>query len=211
MTVEGSADVLRASTARRADMVVMNVAKQGDGLAVCRQLRDADPAQMIVALNEHASTIDELRAYDAGIDEYLVQPLEPIKIRARLRALVRRVSVSATGAVAANPGQVVVGDLALDFSARQVRVAGKLVALTPTEYILLARLARERGRFVAHRALLEEAWGTAYANQTHYLKVFVNRLRHKIGDDAAFPRYIETRRGLGYRLGNGGSPTSPER
>jgi DNA-binding response OmpR family regulator len=200
VTVKGDALVLRACAEQRADMAIVNVARSSDGLAVCRQLRQADPALIIVALNERTSALDELRAYDAGVDEYLVQPLEPIKVRARLRALIRRVGAAARIA-AADRDRVVIGDMALDLAARQVRVAGTPVDLTPTEYILMETLAREQGRFVPHRELLERAWGAAYANQHHYLKVFVNRLRRKLGDDAAFPRYIETRRGQGYRLG----------
>ena len=88
----------------------------------------------------------------------------------------------------------------VDFTTRQVRAKGALVDLTPTEYVLLELLARNAGTVVPQQVLLERVWGREHAGDVHYLKVFVNRLRKKLGDSAARPRYIETRRGIGYRF-----------
>jgi two-component system, OmpR family, KDP operon response regulator KdpE len=84
--------------------------------------------------------------------------------------------------------------------AREVRVDDAPVELTPTEYLLLEYLARHPGAILPHRALLEHVWGDEYAHDTHYLKVFMHRLRRKIGDTAGHPRYIQTCRGVGYRF-----------
>src|SRR5262249_10865307 len=114
-----------------------------------------------------------------------------------LRALARR-----TGQVLAPQGadDLASGDLTIDFTTRQVRAKGALVDLTPTEYVLLELLARNAGTIVPQQVLLERGWGKEHTGDAHYLKVFVNRLRLKLGDSAAHPRYIETRRGIGYRF-----------
>jgi DNA-binding response OmpR family regulator len=93
-----------------------------------------------------------------------------------------------------------VGDLSIDHASRQVRLRGELVSLTSTEYRLLSELARQPGTVVTHRSLLEQVWGPEYLAGVAYLKVFVRRLRQKLGDDADHPRYIQTEWGIGYRF-----------
>jgi two-component system KDP operon response regulator KdpE len=93
-----------------------------------------------------------------------------------------------------------VGDLHVDLSRREVRVGGEEVRLTPTEYNLLAMLVRNAGKVVTHRQLLKEAWGPTHTSQTHYVRIFMSQLRHKIEKDPARPRYLITEPGVGYRL-----------
>jgi two-component system KDP operon response regulator KdpE len=102
--------------------------------------------------------------------------------------------------VAADEGAETTEGLVVDFAAREVRVGGGPVELTPTEYLLLEHLARHPGVILGHRALLEHVWGNEYTGDTHYLKVFMHRLRRKLGDTAGHPRYIQTCRGVGYRF-----------
>src|SRR5688572_2753630 len=92
------------------------------------------------------------------------------------------------------------GDLEMDFSAQELRVKGEPVELTPTEYKLLYHLVRNAGRTLTHGTLLAKVWGREYLDEVDYLRVYVRRLRDKLGDDPEKPRYIRTERGLGYRF-----------
>ena len=112
------------------------------------------------------------------------------------RACVRRSGIQAE----TSAPRFVEGDLTLDFAAQEVRVAGEEVRLTPTEYRLLEVLVRRSGVVVPHQVLLEEVWGADYVADPQYLKVFVRRLRNKLGDDPEQPRYIQTVWGTGYRF-----------
>ena len=193
---------LRAYAQKRPDYAILDIGMPWtDGLTVCRELRRRDKHLPIIMLTGRDTVLDEVRSLEAGADHYLTKPFNYDRLLARLRALERRAEASERGDLQAAAHEVAIGDVVVDFAWRQVRVRDRPVALTPTEYILLETLARAAGQFVPHRTLLERAWGTAYANRTHYLKVFVNRLRQKLDDDAAFPRYIQTRRGVGYRFG----------
>lgn len=195
---------LRAYARERPDYAILDIGMPlADGLTVCRELRQRDRQLPILMLTGRDTVLDEVRALEAGADHYLIKPFDHTRLLARLRALERRTVALNEGTIKAKAAQreVVLGDVAIDFAQRQVRVGERPVALTPPEYILLETLARAAGQFIPHRTLLERTWGSAYANQTHYLKVFVNRLRRKLDDDAAYPRYIQTRRGLGYCFG----------
>jgi two-component system KDP operon response regulator KdpE len=117
------------------------------------------------------------------------------ELLARVRALLRRpAATESTG------GTLHVGALAADLDARQVRKDGVPVELTPREFDVLSYMMRHAGRVVTHRLLLGEVWGPEYHSETHYLRVFINRLRHKIEDDPTHPHYLITEPGVGYRL-----------
>jgi DNA-binding response OmpR family regulator len=94
----------------------------------------------------------------------------------------------------------VAGDLVVNFAMREVRVRDRIVALTSTEYRLLEELVRHAGKVLPHQFLLEQVWGPEYTRDTQYLKVFIRRLRQKLGDDAEHPQYIQTEWGMGYRF-----------
>ena len=128
--------------------------------------------------------------------DYLTKPFNHLELLARLRALARR---SGQTAGPPDPGMVL-GDIALDSARRTVRIRGDEVKLTSTEYRLLEELARHVGTVVPHRSLLERVWGPEWIGDPHYLKVFVRRLRQKLGNDAENPRYIQTEWGIGYRF-----------
>jgi two-component system KDP operon response regulator KdpE len=164
-------------------------------------MRQAAPKLPILVLTGRDKMLDEVRALDLGADDYLTKPFDHVKLLAHLRALARRAAVGqSVAATARSAAGLVIGDLMIDLAARRVTVRGVPVELSPTEYVLLATLAASPGQIVSHRTLLERVWGAEYVNDTHYLKVFVSRLRQKLGDDPARPRYIETRRNSGYRL-----------
>lgn len=194
-------EALHLFTLHRPNFVVLDVTTPGqDGFEVCRRIRQAAPDTTILMLSERDVVSDEIRGFDMGTDDYLTKPLDPLRLFARLRALRRRAAVPPTLAEASRAADVVIGDLTIAFSSQEVRLRGEQIPLTPTEYVLLEYLARNAGQIVSHRALLEHVWGAEFADETNYLKVFINRLRQKLGESANSQHYIRTLRGIGYRL-----------
>jgi two-component system KDP operon response regulator KdpE len=179
------------------DLVVLDVAMPApDGFEVCRRIRRISQVPILM-LTVHDATVDKVRALDLGADDYLTKPFDHMELLARLRALVRR-SASQSTAASAQQGTFVRGDITLDYATHEVRLAGALIALTRTEYRLLEVLVSNAGTVLSHRQLLERVWGPEYVHDTHYLKVFMQRLRRKLGDDPRRPQYIHTEWGTGY-------------
>ena len=200
----GSEALLRFAEAPP-DLVVLDVGLPGpDGFAVCERLRRQSQVPILM-LTARDATLDKVRALELGADDYLTKPFDHIELFARLRALLRRARFEDPGTVAPTPddaplGEQTYGDLRVSFAARQVTTGSGTVRLTATESRLLEELVRHIGAIVPHARLLERVWGEAYVDEIHYLKVFIGRLRRKIGDDAEHPRYIETHWGIGYRF-----------
>ncbi len=195
---EDGRQALRAFAAERPDLVILDVSMPPpDGFAVCRRIRESSRVPILM-LTARDTTLDEVQALDLGADGYLTKPFDHLKLLAHLRALLRRAEAPVSGRPACRA--FATGDLAIDFATREVRVRDEVVKLTPTEYVLLEELARHAGTVMPHRLLLERVWGPEYSHDTHYLKVFVSRLRQKLGDHAERPRYIQTHWGTGYRL-----------
>ncbi|HEY8598768.1 MAG TPA: response regulator transcription factor [Thermomicrobiales bacterium] len=200
-TVGDGGAVLRHVATSPPDLVILDVMMPPpDGIEVCRRLRRDLPQVPILLLTARDTTLDEVRGLDAGADDYLTKPFDHLKLLAHLRALLRRSSPRADKPAAIQGQSVTVDELHVDFANHQVYLGGAPVEFTPTEYLLIETLARHAGEIVPHQVLLERVWGKGYVHDIHYLKVFINRVRQKIGDDAFRPRYIETRRRAGYRL-----------
>ena len=179
------------------DLLILDLMLPGrDGAAVLRELRARRHTLPILLLTARATVVDKVRGLDLGADDYLTKPFDHLELFARLRALVRR----AGDAPAPESADFTAGDLALDFALHEVRLRGEVLALSPLEYLLLLELVRHAGRVLPHQYLLEQVWGADHARDVRYLKEFVGRLRRKLGDDAAHPRYIETIWGTGYRF-----------
>ncbi len=179
-----------------ADLVVLDVAMPPpDGFEVCRRIRESSQVPILM-LTVRDATVDKVRALDLGADDYLTKPFDHLELLARLRALTRRAGGTLVGA---GP-DLTAGDFSLDYATHEVRVRGAVVRLTSTEYRLLEVLVRHAGTVLPHRFLLERVWGDEYVRDVQYLKVFVRRLRRKLGDDPEHPRYIQTEWGIGYRF-----------
>ena len=188
-------EALRCFDVEQPDLVVLDVAlPPPDGFEVCRRIREVS-AVPILMLTVHDGTLDKVRAFDLGADDYLTKPFDHLELLARLRALLRRATGRQTVSAAFSTG-----DLHLDFATHEVQVKGRTVRLTSTEYRLLEELVRHAGQILPHQFLLEQVWGHDCVGDASYLKVFVRRLRHKLGDDAEHPRYIQTEWGIGYRF-----------
>lgn len=190
------AEALRRFAEEGADLVVLDVAMPApDGFEVCRRIRERSQVPILM-LTVHDNVIDKVRALELGADDCLTKPFNPLELVARLRALRRR----ARGAPAPLTPILAIGDVVLDPVAREVRIRGERVRLTAGEYRLLEALMRQAGAVLPHRVLLRQMWDDGYEGDIQSLKVFVRRLRQKLGDDPARPRYIHNEWGVGYRF-----------
>jgi two-component system KDP operon response regulator KdpE len=178
------------------DLLILDLMLPGiSGIEVCDIVR-ATSSVPILVLSARGEESTKVEALDLGADDYLTKPFGIDELLARVRALLRRVAADAAGA----QDMLQVGNLALLPDAHQIRRNDEPLALTPREFDVLAFLMRHAGRVVTHRNLLSSVWGSGYGAETQYLRVFINRLRQKIEDDPAHPRYILTEPGVGYRL-----------
>jgi two-component system KDP operon response regulator KdpE len=138
-----------------------------------------------------------VRAFELGADDYVTKPFGHLELLARARAVLRRTQM---GSPTERLPAFEAGDLVMDFARREVRLRGRSISLTPTEYTLLYHLVRNAGHIVPHQTLLKHVWGDAYAGELDYLKVYIRRLREKLEPNAGNPLYITTERGVGYRF-----------
>ena len=168
-----------------------------NGLEVCRQIR-AQASTPIIILSIKGGEADIVSALDLGADDYLVKPFRLAELLARLRAVLRRGSKPLAS-------RIVCGDLEIDTEQHRVTVNSREVTLSPIEYAVLAELARNVGRVLTMRMLLQRVWGSQYLDAGDYVKAVVRRLRVKLEPDPNQPRYIITERYLGYRLNDLGT------
>jgi two-component system, OmpR family, KDP operon response regulator KdpE len=184
---------LTSAAVRPPDAVILDlVLPDRSGIEVCRELRTWTQVPVIV-LSVVGDEREKVAALDAGADDYVTKPFGVDELLARLRAALRRADPS--------PEPVIqIGELRVDLEAREVTLDGARVQLTPHEYGLLRLLARNEGKLLTHRTILREVWGEAFADESHYLHVYVSQLRRKLEADPARPRYIVTEPGVGYRL-----------
>jgi len=153
-------------------------------------------APSVIVISARGEERDKVRALDLGADDYLAKPFGAEELMARVRAVLRRARPPAEPPVVARCGAVVV-----DLGTRVVRRGGEDVHLSPTEYALLAELARTPGVVLDHRTLLRQVWGPSYAGELGYLRAFVHRLRVKLEEDPTRPEVILTAGRQGYRFG----------
>lgn len=192
---ESGEDALRASDDHQPELVVLDLMLPGlSGTDVCRALR-AESSVPILVLSAKGEQQTKVQALDLGADDYLTKPFGMDELLARVRALLRR-----QPDIIVETDDLSAGDLRLKVSTRQATRSGAPLDLTAREFDVLAFLLRNQGKVVTHRQLLAAVWGPEYFGETQYLRVFINRLRRKIEDDTAHPRYIVTDPGVGYRV-----------
>jgi DNA-binding response OmpR family regulator len=186
------------------DVVVLDLGLPGaDGIEVCRTLRTFSDCYVII-LTARVEEVDRLIGLSVGADDYLTKPFSPRELVARVGVMLRRPRRFAGGVISPDSHEnLTVGDLSLDLSAREVRVAGRLVELTRTEFDVLAALARQPRRAFSRDQLTEQVWGPTWFGDPHLVDVHVGHVRRKLRDDPANPAYVQTVRGYGYRLGSG--------
>lgn len=168
----------------------------GDGVAVLRKLRTWSTTPVIVLSARHRET-DKVSALDAGANDYLTKPFGTGELLARIRVALRHANTHPPDVA---PEVMMIGPFRIDHARHEVTVDGMIVHLTPIEFRLLGHLARQAGRVVTHRQLLEEVWGPNSKHQTHHLRVHMAALRRKVERQPARPRWLTTEPGIGYRL-----------
>ncbi|HVH66696.1 MAG TPA: response regulator [Gemmatimonadales bacterium] len=185
------------ATGRNPDVILLDLGlPDGDGIDLTRRMREWS-ATPIIVISARGKEQDKIAALDAGADDYLTKPFAVGELLARLRVALRHAARAPNAA--AEPA-FAVGELRVDLVHRQVFVADREVHLTPTEYKLLALLVRNAGKVLTHRQLLKEAWGPNAVEHTHYVRVYMTQLRHKLERDPTRPQYLLTEAGVGYRL-----------
>ena len=188
-------EAVREASAWRPDVVLLDLGLPGmDGFQTLAALRPATRAAVIV-VSVMPGEKDKVRALDAGADDYVVKPFGTEELVARIRAVLRR-----QADVSAGEPVIRSGDLVVDLEHREVKVNGRAVRLTPTEYELLRYLALHVGKPVSHTTLLRQVWGEYAVGDKYNTRYVVAQIRKKLGDDPTNPRYIVNEPGVGYRL-----------
>jgi two-component system KDP operon response regulator KdpE len=182
---------------RHPDLIILDLGlPDRDGLDVTRDLREWTTIPIIV-LTARSQEKDKVAALDMGADDYLTKPFGTNELLARLRVALRHALRVVQGI---DEPEFTVGDLHVDLAYRRVFVGEKEVHLTPMEYQLLLMLIQNAGKVVTGRQLLHDVWGPNFVDESHYLRIYMSQLRHKLEADPTRPRYLITEPGVGYRL-----------
>ena len=181
---------------RRPELAIVDLGlPDGDGVDLIRDLRTWSTAPIIV-LSARSGETDKVGALDAGADDYLVKPFGAAELLARVRAQLRRLTLTSPSA---DP-VLRFGSVTVDLTRRVVERQGAPVHLTPIEYRLLTHLASQPDRVVTHQQLLKAVWGPGHAQDTHYVRVHMANLRKKVEDEPSMPKHVLTEAGVGYRF-----------
>jgi two-component system, OmpR family, KDP operon response regulator KdpE len=201
MTVYEAGDALRAridAASRQPDLIVLDLGlPDDDGKAVIRDVRGWSSAPIIV-LSARDNEAEKVAALETGADDYLAKPFGVPELVARVRAQLRRASL--TGDRGQASASVRFGDIEVNLATHEIWRRGDVVHLTPIEFRLLSALVRGQGKVLTHRQLLTDVWGPGYAARAHYLRVYMANLRQKLEDQPARPRHLVTELQVGYRL-----------
>jgi len=192
---ENGHDGLVAAAHQPPDAIILDLGLPDlPGIEVLKRLREWSGLPVLI-LSVFGQEGSKVGALDAGADDYLTKPFGGAELLARLRALLRRIKPAD-----AAENSVRFGAIEIDLVQRRVTKGGRNVKLTAKEYALLRLLVVNRGKVLTHRYILGELWGQKMEDQTHYLRVFMMRLRRKIEDEPDAPKYFQTESGIGYRL-----------
>jgi two-component system KDP operon response regulator KdpE len=188
-------EALEIFNVQNIDLVILDIMMPHmDGLETTRQIRKISTVPIIIltALGEET---DKVRAFDIGADDYLTKPFGVVELLARVKAVLRR---SRWSDATVRPGNLQHGDITIDLERHEVFVSNEDVELTPTEFNLLVFMMENSGKVLSHRMILQNVWGPEYGEEHEYLRVYIGHLRQKIEANPSKPRYIITKRGIGY-------------
>ena len=189
-------EALKIIAERPFDLLILDIMMPGpDGLDVLKAVR-REMEVPVLMLSARGREDDKVQALDLGADDYLTKPFGVEELLARVRAALRRAGSGPKGPLP--PYRY--GDLEVDFSARRVYLAGRELPLTPKEYDVVAYLARNAGKVLTHRQILQAVWGGQYGDEADYLWTYARRIRRKIEPNAERPSYLLTEPGVGYRM-----------
>ncbi len=187
-------DALAAAVSARPDAILLDIGLPDlDGIQLTQRIREWSQVPIIV-LSVRDQESDKIAALDAGADDYLTKPFGSGELLARLRVLLRRAQVPEEA------GAVKFGEVEVDLTRRVVTKRGAEVRLTAKEYALLRLLLINRDKVITHRLILREIWGPKAEDETHYLRVYMARLRQKLENEPNQPRHFRTEAGIGYRF-----------
>src|SRR5260370_25403033 len=200
MVAADGLEALKLAGEHPLDLVLLDIGMPGpDGTQVLVALRRESRVPVIM-VSASGREQDKVQALDLGADDYLTKPFGVDELLARVRATLRRAGSVLESSLPAYRHD----ELEVDFSARRVRVAGHDVSLTPKQYDVLSYLARNAGKVLTHRQILQAAWGGQYADEVDYVWTYVRRIRRRIEPEPGQPRFLLTEPGVGYRM-----PTQP--
>lgn len=189
----GGREALLKNGTVKPDVIILDLGLPDmDGIEVLERIREYSTVPVLILTVQDAEE-DKVRALDLGADDYLTKPFGVAELMARIRAALRHSRPTETEPI------LVFGLVELNLEQRQVKIDGKAIKLTSTEYGLFRLLAMNAGKVLTHRMILRQIWGPAYIEETHYLRVYIAQLRKKLEVFGA-PRLIHTEPGVGYRL-----------
>jgi len=192
------------------DLVLLDLMLPGlDGLEICRRIREKPPYVPIIMLTSRSSETDRVVGLEVGADDYVTKPFSIVELVARVKAMFRRVEHFKQNEERPVSGRIEAGDLVIDPEKRSVSLRGATVGLTAKEFELLFHFATHPGRVFTRSQLLDTVWGYGHDGYEHTVNTHINRLRAKIEEDPAQPRYILTVWGVGYKFVE--KPSSGER
>ncbi len=204
VTAGGGREALKMAEEYRPDVVVLDIVMPDlDGIEVMRELQERRPVPVIL-LTAKSTTSDKAKGLDLGADDYVSKPFHPDELAARIRAVLRRAGGATPGA-----GTLRCDDIEIDRERRVVTRDGELVQFSRTEWLLLQHLAANAGKVVLHTELLTKVWGPEYRDDLQYLRVWISRVRRKLGAPTGEPGRIKTFQGIGYLLDV--EPPEPDR
>ena len=183
------------------DLIILDLILPGlDGLEICRRLRSMPNYTPILMLTSKSSELDRVLGLEMGADDYVVKPFSVRELMARVKAIFRRME-SLKSETSTSYGELIRSeDLVIDFEKRNVTLKGRKVELTTKEFELLYHFAKNPGRVYTRSQLLDHVWGYGHDGYEHTVNSHINRLRGKIEEDPAHPRYVLTVWGVGYKF-----------
>ena len=197
ITVSDGAAAREALERDAPDLVISEVMlPDGDGFQLIQEFR-RHSAVPIIILSTRQDDVDIARGLEAGADDYMAKPFSHIEFLARVNAVIRRADA---GRAFQTDGEVVSGDMMINLTDGQAYKGEKLIRMTPIEWRILASLAKRAGHVVPHQAMLEMVWGPDHRASTNHLKVHVQHLRQKLGDDSPHHAFIVTEWRTGYKF-----------
>jgi len=180
-------------------LIILDLMLPGlDGMEICRRIRSHNPEVPVLMLTARGEEIDKILGFEVGADDYLTKPFSIRELLARVAALLRRSALSTPAPTVEET--LSFGPLEINTGQRSVRLHGNRLDLTAKEWELLLLMASNPGRTYSRQELLDMVWGYHYDGYSHTVNSHINRLRNKIEDDPAQPRFVLTKRGLGYRF-----------
>jgi DNA-binding response OmpR family regulator len=200
LAFDGIAGLTKAET-HAYDLVILDIMLPGmDGLEICRQLRNKPAYTPILMLTSRSSELDRVLGLEIGADDYVTKPFSIRELVARVKAIFRRVEGLQTGLSEISQSNIIIGDLVINPEKRKLRLKNQTVDLTAKEFNLLLYFAQRPGKVYSRAQLLDQVWGYGHDGYEHTVNSHINRLRAKIEDDPAQPRYIKTVWGVGYKF-----------